>query len=122
LSEPTQADETDPSAVAEPVDDEAKPEPKDDERPAARRAVAPPPRGVITSIVAVACGYELVADVVNMALEENVLPSMATGIGKFRGKAFVGRLVPAGAGVALTLAGGYVVGVVTRGRFASKRR
>jgi hypothetical protein len=115
-----EADEDDPSV--EPSDGvDASPKIVDDARPATSRPSVPAPRGVIATVVAVACGYELVADAINMALDDPVLPSMANGIGRFRGRAFVGRLVPASAGVVLALAGGYVVGLVTRGRFAARR-
>jgi hypothetical protein len=117
------ADEPEPAAVATPPA-ATSPEAGPAARPAPRAAGTKPPvrRSIIASVVVIACGYELVAEAVNRALEEPVLPSAVSGIGSFRGRKFVARLIPAGAGVAVTLAGGYAVGVVTRGRFSGRRR
>jgi hypothetical protein len=109
-----------------PDDDEPRAEPVPTlstapERVEPKRPSGPTPtRSVIGAVVAVACAYELFADGINIALQEPVLPSAATLVARFRGRAVAARLAPRPARVGAMLGTGYLIGVITAGKASKK--
>jgi hypothetical protein len=89
-------------------------------REAGLRSTPPAKRGVIATLVAVGCAYELVAEGINAILDEPVMPSATTGIQAFRGRAVAAKLAPRSARVGAMLGSGYVIGVVVAAVAARK--
>jgi hypothetical protein len=111
------SDERDHPDLPDDLSDEPD-QPDDGPKRRSTSASIPVKTSVVGTVVAVVCLYELVAEGVNTALQEPVLPSASTAIQRFRGRAFAAHLAPRSARLGAMMGTGYVIGVLTR---ASKR-